>query len=130
MNRGFYEEAASLSEKYFEFVALVAICEATGDKDRLEEYMERFKTNNFASFVFDWHVREGKQGKLLKELSSGRQDELSRFLQKGHSNLAWMHEVQMNQFGKATETLKELGLQEAQFAARKKVFCHIIIMVN
>ena len=102
----------------------MAICEATGDKDRLEEYMERFKANNFASFVFDWHVREGKQGKLLKELSTGRQDELSKFLQKGHSNLAWMHDVQMNEFGKATQTLKDLAMQEAQYAARKKVSYH------
>ncbi len=42
MNRGYHSEAASLAEKYLEFVALIAICEAAGDLARLRAYMERF----------------------------------------------------------------------------------------
>ena len=37
------------------------MCEAAGDRQRLEKYMERFAEYNFANFVFDWHIREGKQ---------------------------------------------------------------------
>ena len=42
MNHGYLEEAASLSEKYLEFNALVKICEATNDSARLEKYMDQF----------------------------------------------------------------------------------------
>ena len=65
MDRGFHDEAASLGEKYLEFVALIAVCEAAGNKARLEKYMEVFANHNFADFVFDWHIREGKQVTLL-----------------------------------------------------------------
>ena len=33
------EQAASLAEKYLEFSALVRICEETGNKDKLDEYI-------------------------------------------------------------------------------------------
>ena len=66
-----YEEAASLAEKYHEFNALVKICELTSDNEKLEQYMEMFADQNFSNFVFDWHVREGKQAKLLSQNYSG-----------------------------------------------------------
>ena len=61
VNKGFLEEAGSLAEKYLEFVALIQICTRTNDQLRLERYMDQFAGQNFADFVFDWHVREGKQ---------------------------------------------------------------------
>ena len=67
VNVGCYEEAASLAEKYLEFSALVKICELTDDSEKLEHYMELFADRNFSNFVFDWHVREGKQAKLLSK---------------------------------------------------------------
>ena len=66
-----FDEAASLAEKYLEFNALVKICELTNDHGKLEQYMEMFADQNFSNFVFDWHVREGKQAKLLSQNYSG-----------------------------------------------------------
>ena len=86
--------------------------------------MERFSSHNFSAFVFDWHVREGKQGRLLAETSQKRQEELGRFLQGGHARLAWMHDLHMGRFTRAGETLTELAREESQLLARKKVRVH------
>ena len=61
IDAGFAEEAASLAEKYYDFVGLIKICESSGDRERLNRYMDQFSAERFADFVFDWHVRQGKQ---------------------------------------------------------------------
>lgn len=123
VDKGFYEEAASLAEKYYEFVALIAICNTTNDKERLEHYMDKFSEHNFAEFVFAWHIKEGKQGRLLAESAknSQRQTELGRFLH-GYSDISWMHDIQTKKYGTAAETLKGLAENESDYCARKKVF--------
>ena len=60
---GCMEEASKLAEKYLEFHGLVRICEMTNDNERLERYMDVFAEQDFANFVFDWHLRQGKQSK-------------------------------------------------------------------
>ena len=65
IDAGFTEDAASLAEKYYDFVGLIKICERSGDRARLDRYMEQFAGERFADFVFDWHVRQGKQVKWL-----------------------------------------------------------------
>jgi len=57
VNSGHLDVAASLAEKYLEFHALVALCEANGDRERLEHYMNAFSEHGFSEFVFSWHVR-------------------------------------------------------------------------
>uniref|UniRef100_A0A0K2TIA8 Nucleoporin Nup133/Nup155-like C-terminal domain-containing protein n=1 Tax=Lepeophtheirus salmonis TaxID=72036 RepID=A0A0K2TIA8_LEPSM len=118
----YYEEAASLAEKYFEFGGLVKLCEITNDKERLERYMDRFAAQKFSDFVFDWHVKEGKQGRLLSQVQKSgnrRQEELGRFL-SGHAGFSWVHDVQTNKFKDASLTLKKLALNEIEILARKK----------
>ena len=114
-----YEEAASLAEKYLEFNALVKICELTKDHEKLEQYMEMFADQNFSNFVFDWHVREGKQAKLLSQNYSGtRNNQLGQYL-KSHSELSWMHEIEVQKFADAATTLKALGT-----ISIITIFCH------
>merc|ERR1712142_211057 len=60
VDRKVYEEAASLAEKYQEWDMLVRICEETNNKDRLEQYMDRYSSTSFSSHVFSWYVKEGK----------------------------------------------------------------------
>lgn len=57
-----------LAEKYLDFEILMRICEATNNEDRINEYMRRFKDTDFAEFVYNWYMREGKQSKLLIRL--------------------------------------------------------------
>ncbi len=117
---GCYEEAASLAEKYLEFNALVKICELTGDNEKLEHYMEMFADQNFSNFVFDWHVREGKQAKLLSQnYSTSRNKQLGQYL-KSHSELSWMHEIESGKYGDAVNTLKTLAYGETANVANKK----------
>lgn len=122
VSHGCLEDAASLSEKYLEFNALVKICEATNDSGRLERYMDQFADQDFSDFVFDWHVREGKQSKLLAQsYSSLRQEKLGRFLE-GHSNISWLHDLQTGRYGSASETLQTLASSEVKNVAKKKTF--------
>ena len=122
VKRSFYEEAASLAEKYLEFTSLIQICEATSDKSRLDRYMDTFAEYNFSAFVFQWHVSEGKQGKLLAEVSGSRRVDLGRFLEgQGHSGISWLHDLNVGKYGKAAGTLKGLAEDENDLVARKKV---------
>ncbi len=119
IDAGFVEEAASLAEKYYDFVGLIRICEATGDGARLERYMEQFSEHRFSNFVFDWHVREGKQGKLLAETSKERQAELGSFL-RGHDKISWLHDLSAGDYVSASTTLRSLAEQETELVARKR----------
>lgn len=49
-----YENAAMLAEKYCDFASLIQICELTNNKKRLDNYMERFASQDFAGFLFAW----------------------------------------------------------------------------
>lgn len=49
-----YENAAMLAEKYCDFASLVQICELTDNKNRLDNYMERFASQDFVGFLFSW----------------------------------------------------------------------------
>jgi nuclear pore complex protein Nup133 len=49
-----YENAAMLAEKYCDFASLIQICELTKNKNRLDNYMEQFASQDFAGFLFAW----------------------------------------------------------------------------
>lgn len=49
-----YENAAMLAEKYCDFVSLVQICELTNNKNRLDSYIDKFASQDFAGFLFSW----------------------------------------------------------------------------
>ena len=125
VNVGCYEEAACLAEKYHEFSVLVKICELTDDSEKLEHYMEQFSDHNFSNFVFDWHVREGKQAKLLsKNYSGNRNNQLGQYL-KNHSELSWMHEIETQKYTDAVTTLKALAYNESSQVSNKKTLLSI-----
>jgi hypothetical protein len=76
---------------------------------------------DFSDFVFDWHVREGKQSKLLAQsYSSQRTEKLGRFL-AGHSNISWLHDIQTEKYMNAADTLHNLAQNEVTNVAKKKV---------
>jgi len=114
-----YEEAASLAEKYHEFDALVRLCEDTGNKEKLDQYMDQFADYNFSDHVFAWYVKEGKQGRLLSSTSVARSKELGKFL-TGHSGLSWLHDINTGRYQQAADTLRSLALQETEILSRKK----------
>jgi nuclear pore complex protein Nup133 len=57
-----FELAAKLAEKYLDFQTLVIICDKTENQQRLDEYIERFKTQNFSQFAISWHMKQNRQG--------------------------------------------------------------------
>ncbi|XP_023336022.1 nuclear pore complex protein Nup133 [Eurytemora carolleeae] len=113
-----YDQAASLAEKYLEFSALVRICEETGNKDKLDEYISEYSEHNFSEFVFSWYMKEGKQSRLLA--STGSSKELGRFL-TGHSDISWLHDFHTNNFNNAASTLLQAASNETDLLERKKV---------
>ena len=129
---GCLEEATNLAEKYHEFHGLIRVCEITNDNDRLERYMDLFAEQDFANFVFDWHLRQGKQSKLLQHrtyTSGKRQNQLGRFLE-GHANISWLHDIQTGDFLESAKTLKVLADSETDLVARKKTMLSIAKLSN
>ena len=62
----------------------------------------------FSSFVFKQLIKSCQYAKLLR-LGEEFQDELAIFL-KEHKDLLWLHEIFLNQFSSASETLHALAL--------------------
>ncbi|XP_077996932.1 nuclear pore complex protein Nup133-like isoform X2 [Glandiceps talaboti] len=114
------DRAASLAEKYCDFNILVKLCEDTNNQERLQRYMNQFADKGFTDFVFKWYLDEGKRGKLLSQpLPANQQSALSEFLDS-HDHLSWLHDIQMNAFEKAHDTLKRLAYKETGSFSKKK----------
>lgn len=62
----------------------------------------------FSYFVFIQLIKSRQYAKLLR-LGEEFQDELASFL-KEHKDLLWLHEIFLNQFSSASETLHALAL--------------------
>lgn len=114
-----YELAAKLAEKYFDFQALVIICDRTENQQRLDEYIERYKELNFSQFAISWHMKQNKQGDLFERFRNN-QAELAKFL-NNHPSLAWIQLIFNGEMAKASNVLLDLAQNEVELVARKKV---------
>ena len=120
VERKVWEEAASLAEKYQDFDMLVRICEETGNKEKLEGYMEKFASEDFSSHVYAWYVKEGKQSRLLSLAKPGQaRPDLSSFL-SSHSSISWLHDIHTGKHAEASSTLHQLAVRETEALARRK----------
>ncbi|KAG5672648.1 hypothetical protein PVAND_002761 [Polypedilum vanderplanki] len=113
-----YELAAKLAEKYLDFQILVIICDKTENQIRLDEYIERFKEQNFSQFAISWHMKQNKQGDLFERFRNN-QAELAKFL-NNHPSLAWIQLMFNGEMGKAAAVLMELAQNEVENVMRKK----------
>ena len=112
-----YERAASLAEKYEDFDILIKICEELNNQEQLQGYIQKFSNKGFSEYLFEWYLREGKQGKMLTTMSNNYK--LADFLSK-HESLNWLHQIHLAQFKEASATLKKLGVLEENNPARRK----------
>ncbi|KAI2805362.1 hypothetical protein BLOT_004358 [Blomia tropicalis] len=112
-----YERAASLAEKYEDFDILIKICEELNNHEQLQLYTQQFADKGFSEHLFDWYLREGKQGKMLSTVSNNYK--LTDFL-SNHEPLSWLHQIHLGQFKEASSTLKKLGSLESMYPNRKK----------
>ncbi|KAJ8938499.1 hypothetical protein NQ318_005163 [Aromia moschata] len=112
-----------LAEKYLDFETLVVICEVTDNEQRLEEYMDRFHGDGFSQYVFNWYLKENKQGKLLERYKrSGKTrnlQQLTHFL-SDHPSLAWIQQIFDDKYVAAAETLRKLACEESESLTRQK----------
>ncbi|XP_041351939.1 nuclear pore complex protein Nup133-like [Gigantopelta aegis] len=115
-----YERAASLAEKYFDFNALIQICEVTNNEERLQRYITQFADRGFSKFLFDWYMKEGKRGRLLCQPGI-QSEELQTFLNSDNNKyLSWLHDINSDNYLGAHETLMQLQEEETTFLAKKK----------
>lgn len=115
-----YVRAASLAEKYYDFDALIRICEATDNQDRLQRYVAQFADRGFSQHLFNWYLKEGKRGRLLSQ-PFAKNPELRNFLASDNTRyLSWLHEIGSGDFTSAHTTLMELARDETTFLAKKK----------
>lgn len=108
MNEKEYERAILLAEKYLDFETLVIVCEKTDNQARLDEYMDRFSNNGFSEYVYNWFIKENKQGKLIDKYrkvgKTKHLQKLSNFL-SDHPSLYWMQQIFDHKFTLAASTL-------------------------
>ncbi|KAJ8925587.1 hypothetical protein NQ315_009427 [Exocentrus adspersus] len=119
-----FEKAAQLAEKYLDFETLVIVCELTDNQERLDEYMERFNNDGFTEYVYNWFLKENKQGKLMNRCrrtvgKTKNVQKLTSFL-SNHPSLSWMQQIFDNEFGLAANTLQNLGQHETESLTRQK----------
>lgn len=99
------------------------ICECTNNQRRLDEYLERFSNQGFSEFVYNWFLKENKQGKLInmcKNVTKSKNiEKLTTFL-SDHPSLAWMQEIFDKKYNQAADTLHKLGMEETDSITRQK----------
>ncbi|XP_058801780.1 nuclear pore complex protein Nup133 isoform X2 [Phymastichus coffea] len=114
-----YENAAMLAEKYCDFGSLIQICEKTNNKGRLDNYMERFASQDFAGFLFSWYVKDGRQGQLLARCRRGGANELTEKVLQ-HPVLSWVQAGLSDEYSVSARTLQSLAAEETELVTRKK----------
>lgn len=115
-----WERAALLAEKYLDYSTLIVICEKTNNQQRLDDYLERFKTDDFARHVFNWYMQENKQARLLqmcKTLKS--KHDLVKYLDT-HPSLSWLQHMHERNYDKAAFTLRHLASDERNLLTKKR----------
>lgn len=115
---GQYELAAKLAEKYLDFKTLVIICDQTKNQTRLDEYIERYRDQDFSQFAINWHLQQNKRGDLFERFKRN-QSELTRFL-GDHPSLAWIQTVFNGDLSRAARILLQLANSETELVSRKK----------
>lgn len=110
--------AAKLAEKYLDFKTLVIICDQTKNQTRLDEYIERYRDQDFSQFAINWHLQQNKRGDLFERFKRN-QCELTRFL-GDHPSLAWIQTVFNGDLSRASRILLSLAQNETELVSRKK----------
>lgn len=118
-----HEKTASLAEKYEDFDILIKICEERNDLEQLNTYIQQYTNNGFSEHLFEWYLKEGKQGKLLTT-GLPRNQKLTDFLSK-HNGLNWVHQMQLGQYREVGSILKNLAVMETANAQRKRTLLSI-----
>lgn len=128
-----WERAILIAEKYLDYTTLIIVCEKTNNEQRLDEYLERFNSDNFAKYVFDWYLQENKQSKLLarckKSIRKTSKSDLTKYLGT-HPSLSWLQHVHERNYDKAANTLKCLAIDEKNLLTKKKTMLSIAKLAN
>ncbi|XP_018569025.1 nuclear pore complex protein Nup133 [Anoplophora glabripennis] len=118
-----WEKAAQLAEKYLDFETLVIVCELTDNQQRLDEYMDRFSNDGFTEYVYNWFLKENKQGKLIDRYRKiDRTKNVQKFTNflSDHPSLSWMQQIFDQKFALAADTLQKLADEEEESLTRQK----------
>lgn len=95
------------------------ICDQTKNQTRLDEYIERYRDQDFSQFAINWHLQQNKRGDLFERFKRN-QNELTRFL-GDHPSLAWIQTVFNGDLARASRILlTELAQNETDSVSRKK----------
>jgi nuclear pore complex protein Nup133 len=118
-----WERCAKLAEKYLDFDTLMMICESSGNQRRLNDYLDRFSNEGFSEHVYNWLLKENKQGKLIdmcKQVGKSKNlQKLTSFL-SDHPSLSWMQEIFDKKYNQAADTLQKLAASETESITRQK----------
>ncbi|KAM3578371.1 hypothetical protein VKS41_009117 [Umbelopsis sp. WA50703] len=113
--------AIRFAEEYQVFDKLVEIIQPTQSSAAMEkaDYFSEKYGESFIKILFDWFIATGHEAELL-QLSDNYNTLLSQYFENtGKSHLSWMHDIRLQKYDKAFETLERIAPQEANLAHRK-----------
>lgn len=103
----------ALARRHAGYQTLWDICSDLNDMGCLRSLMHEsmgLKEGRFSNFVFEQCYKKRQYAKLLR-LGEEFQEELASFLQK-HKDILWLHEIYLNQFTSASNTLHRLAFSQ------------------
>lgn len=103
----------ALARRHAGYQTLWDICADLNDIGCLRSLMHEsmgLKEGRFSNFVFEQCYKKRQYAKLLR-LGEEFQEELASFLQK-HKDILWLHEIYLNQFTSASNTLHRLAFSQ------------------
>ncbi|KAI1730644.1 nuclear pore complex protein 15 [Ditylenchus destructor] len=102
--------ALGLAEEYMDFTFLIEHCHKNlSDKDcprQLEEYKQKYNTEDFELFLYEYYREKGMVNYLLAEKGSRLNDYLS-----AHENINWIKNIEKGEYKKARKTLKAMAYE-------------------
>jgi nuclear pore complex protein Nup133 len=118
------DRAFVLAEKHKDFHVLTLLCSSLKGNARvirIRSYLDKYQ-HAFAFELYEHYIQTGAIAKLLDE-EEDYHPLLSEFLQsnEGYNRIAWLHEINLKQWGQASQRLQEEANSEARRIQDKKL---------
>lgn len=109
MQNGQLDRATKLCEAYLDFDLLIELCEGPngGGEEALQKYANIFSSHGFSTHLFQYYSKQKRLGKVVKSSKI-----FPASLVDGENELKWLHQIELDDFIGAAETLKILDESE------------------
>jgi hypothetical protein len=115
--------AFQLAEKYQDFKILASLLVDT-DKEKLLFYMQKYRVDQFPSFLFELLLQTGKYEELFSYFDLGYQPELEHALAP-YPHLKWILNIQQSNYLESSNVLHNLATTETRELIARKTWASL-----